>query len=190
GGDGQVHLLRQVTAVTARVPGGMAGDAAHVAVGVGAGLLAPRRQVAPDHAVARVEAHRLGQVGTGVVAGVAGGDGVDDLRDLPAQVLLDHRSLDDPVAVALEAAAARRGAQPLEVAAAALRVGGVGRGAGGPQRGPPGDGAVAVDALDLDPGPHLPLQLGVAVAVLHEMAVHAVHALLQVNVHQVQGHAV
>src|SRR5262249_46657354 len=146
--------------------------------------------VAPDHAVVRAEAHRLGQVGTGVVAGVAGGDGVDDLRHLPAQVLLDHRTLDDLVALALEAAAARRGAQGLEVASAALRAGGVGRGAGGPQRGPVRGRAVAVDALDLDPGPHLPLQLRVAVDVLHEVAVHAVHALLQVNVHQVQGHAV
>ena len=45
--------------------------------------------------------------------------------------------------------------------------------------------AVAVDALDLDRGPHFAVELGVAVDVLHEVAVDAVHALFQVDVHQV-----
>ena len=52
------------------------------------------------------------------------------------------------------------------------------------------DGAVAVDALDLDGGPHLAVELGVAVDVLDEVAIDAVHALFQVDVQQVDRHAV
>ena len=51
------------------------------------------------------------------------------------------------------------------------------------------DRAVAVDALDLDGGTHLAVQLGVAVRVLDEMAIDAVHALFQVNVEQVDRHS-
>ena len=46
---------------------------------------------------------------------------------------------------------------------------------------------MAVDALDLDGRTHLAVKLGVAVHVLNEMAVDAVHALFQVNVELMDG---
>src|SRR5262249_55620535 len=79
-----------------------------------------------------------------------------------------------------EAALAEGRAQRLQVAAARR-----GRGAGRPQRRPLADGAVTVDALDLDGRPHLAVELAVAVGVLHKVAIDAVHALFQVDVEQV-----
>ena len=49
------------------------------------------------------------------------------------------------------------------------------------------DRAVAVDAVDLDRRPRLAVELAVAVVVLLEVAVHAVHPLLEVDVLQVDG---
>ena len=97
----------------------MAGDTAHVLVGVGAAAVA--RHVAPDHAAVAVAADRLGQGGLGVVMLVARRDHIPDLHDLPGQVFLDHGVLHDDVAAALEAALAERRAQGLQVAAAGRR---------------------------------------------------------------------
>lgn len=48
---------------------------------------------------------------------------------------------------------------------------------------------MAINALDFDAGTHFRLQSGIAVGVLHEVAVGAVHALLEVNVHEMDGHS-
>ena len=47
--------------------------------------------------------------------------------------------------------------------------------------------AVAIDAIDLDGGARFAVELAVAVAVLLEVAVDAVHALVEVDVLQVDG---
>ena len=49
---------------------------------------------------------------------------------------------------------------------------------------------MAIDALNLDCRPHLAVELGVAVVVLVEVAVDAVHPFLQMDVHQVHRHVV
>ena len=109
-----VGLLRQVAAEAARVPRRMAGDAAHVLVGSGRRRSRRRPGRSPQTIwPSGVEAHGLGQVGLLVVVLAARVDGVGDLHDLPAEVLLDHRVLNDLVAAALEAALAERGAQRL-----------------------------------------------------------------------------
>ena len=79
-----------------------------------------------------------------------------------------------------------------EIAAVLARLGrgGVGRGAAGQQRGSLAGRAVAVDALDLDGRANLAVELGVAVGVLDEMAVDAVHSLFEVDVELVDGQAV
>src|SRR5262249_47853389 len=112
--------------------------------------------------------------------------------DLPAPVLAllvrHHGVLENLAALALEAAPAAGGAQRLEDAA--VLPGRVVSRAGGAQRGPLRRRAVAVNALDLDAGADLLRKLGVAVDVLDEMTIDTVHALFQVNVHQVDRNAV
>jgi hypothetical protein len=46
---------------------------------------------------------------------------------------------------------------------------------------------VAVDALDFYCGPNFSIELRVAVHVLDVMAVNAVHSLLQMDIHQMDG---
>ena len=48
-------------------------------------------------------------------------------------------------------------------------------------------GAVAIGAIDLDGGARFAVQMAVAVAVLLEVAIDAVHALVQMDVAQVDG---
>ena len=70
---------------------------------------------------------------------------------------------------------------------AAERVGGR---AAGQERGTVRGRAVAVDALDLDGRADFAVKLGVAVHVLNEVAIDAVHALLQVDVKLMNGQTV
>ena len=49
---------------------------------------------------------------------------------------------------------------------------------------------MAIDALDFDGGPHFAIEFAVAVGILHEMAIDAVHAFFEMNVHQVHRRAV
>ncbi len=149
-------------------------------------------QLAPDHLVRLVEPNGLGQVCPLVVVLRLRIDRVGNLGDLPGQIGLDHRVLNDPVAAALETTLLERGPQSRQVAALLARFGrrGVGRRAGRHERGAACRRAVAVDALDLDRRAHLAIQLGVAVGVLDEMAIDAVHPLLEVDVHLVDGQAV
>ena len=185
-----VGALGKVAAETARVPGRVAGDAAHLGAGVGAGILAAAGQVAPDHLVA-LEADGLGQARPLVVVLGPGVDRIGDLGDLPGQVGLDHRVLDDLVAAPLEPALLERRAERREIAAVLARFGrgGIGRRAGGDERRSLAGRAVAVDALDLDGRADLAVELGVAVDVLDEMAVDAVHPLFEVDVELVDGQA-
>ena len=63
-------------------------------------------------------------------------------------------------------------------------------GPAGQERRPVGGRAVAVDALDLDGGADLAVKLGVAVHVLDEVAVDAVHSLFEVDVKLMNGQPV
>ena len=116
-------------------------------------------------------------------------DGRPGLLDLPGKVLLDHRVLIDAVALDHEPLLARGRAERSQVAAplGARRVGG---GAAGLEGRHPLSGAVAVDTGDLDGGTDLAVELRVAVHVLDEVAVDAVHAALHVDVEHVHREAV
>src|SRR6185369_17726233 len=171
-----VRLHGEVAAEATRRPRGVAGEAAHLVVGVRElGRIGGR--VAPG---AAVRLHRLGQARLLAVARVAGRHRVHDLRDFPLDVFVHHRPLGDLAAAAGEARLAPGRAEPREVHAGR---GGAGRGQVGRTR----DRAVTVDAVDLDGRARLAVELAVAVHVLLEVAVHAVHPLLQVDVLHVDG---
>src|SRR5262249_38875227 len=177
-----------MAAVAAGVPARMAALAGHVLVrvstaAVGNAGLGRCRNIAIDKLVA-LPAPRLGQGGLRVEVRAGRVDGGLGLYDLPGDVLLDHRVLAGPVSLAPEAGLAPRRPQGSKVAAKPrlARRRRVRRRAGRAQAGFLGDGAVAVDALDLDGGTHLHLEPRVAVAVLDVVAVDAVHALFHVDV--------
>ena len=111
------------------------------------------------------------------------------LLDLPGQSLLDHRVLEDPVPLNDEPALAGGRAQIAEIAPP-LGARGVGGRSARPQAGDPVDGAVAIDAADLDRRADLAVEPGVAVGVLDEVAVDAVHPLLHVDVEEMDGEPV
>src|SRR6266545_262527 len=90
----------------------------------------------------------------------------------------DHAPLRDLAPAAREARLAEGRREGREVRAR-------GRGPGGDEGGGGGDRAVAVDAVDIDGGARLAVELAVAVAVLLEVAIDAVHPLLEVDVLQV-----
>ena len=81
----------------------------------------------------------------------------------------------------LESPLAPRRAQRFEGRAARGR-----RGAGGAQRGALRDRAVAIDAIEFDGGARLAVEFSGAVAVLLEVAVHALHSLFEMNVLEVR----
>ena len=93
---------------------------------------------------------------------------------------------------ALESPLAEGRAQGGQVAAVLAGLGrrGVGRRAAGQERRTLGRRAVAVDALDLDGRADLAVELGVAVHVLDEVAVDAVHPLFEVDVELMDGQPV
>ena len=167
-----VRGLRQMAAEAARHPRRVAGVAGHSRVGVR--QAARRVGAAPAHAVAL---HGLGEGRARVVARMIRIERIGDLRNRPLQAVGDHRALDDDAARAAgrhEARIAERRHQIGEVGArlvAARR-----RRAGCPQRRARARRAVAVDAVDLDRVARLAVEVAVAVAVLREVAVDAVHA--------------
>src|SRR5262249_2074935 len=130
------------------------------------------------------EADGLGQSGTLVVIGMIRVDDVLHLLDVPDEILLDHRALNDLVALALETALPPWRAHRFKVAALVGR-----RRAARAQQGGSRDGAVAVGALNLDRRPHLAVELRVAVHVLDEVAIDAVHPLFEMDVHKVNWNA-
>src|SRR5262249_35222651 len=115
---------------------------------------------------------------------VARSDGIDGLDDLPLFVLVRHRALDDRVATSLETLQSPWRAQQLEVApprlTGAYRIrrcrAGRDEGRALPNR------AVAVDAVDFHGCARLGIDLPIAVIVLCEVAVTALHALVEVDV--------
>src|SRR5262249_24976412 len=162
----------EVAAEAAWVPRRMTRDAAHPGIVVRVGAITAGRRIAPDHPVA-IEPDGLGEVGAPVVVRRIRVDRVDDLSDLPGQVGLDHRALDDGIPPLLEPALPERRPQDLEVPSplAGLLRGGIRCGAGRDEVGPLRGRAVAVDALDLDGRADLAVKLGVAVHVLDEVTV-------------------
>src|SRR5207247_6687492 len=105
-------------------------------------------------------------------------DGVHHRLCLPLVAVGHHAPLRDLAPAAREARLAKGCREGREVRARRCGPrGDEGRGSG--------DRAVAVDAVDLDGGPRLAVELAVAVAVLLEMAIHAVHAFLEMDVLEV-----
>ena len=112
----------------------------------------------------------------------------------PFSMFVRHGALDERVATPLEAAKSPGSAEGIEVAATFWRrtpftmenVSGR-SGAGSDQRGFLADGAVAIDAIDFDRGARLAVDFAVAVIVLREMAIVALHAFFEMNVGEVDG---
>ena len=113
---------------------------------------------------------------------VAGRDRVFDLDHFPLHAGIQHRTLIELAVDPDEAALAERRRAEAQVGAARRR-GGTGRAQVRVRVG----GAVAVLAFDLDVVAVLGVELAVAMLVLREMAVGAVHPLLEVDVLQVHG---
>ena len=83
--------------------------------------------------------------------------------------------------------AIRSGVRPRRAQGVEMRAA-VGRGgAGGDQAWLVANRAVAIDAIDFDGGARLAVEFAVAVAVLLEMAVDALHAFFQMNVREMHG---
>ena len=92
------------------------------------------------------------------------------------------RALEEFAVAPFEAARAPRRAQRFEVRAARGS-----RGAGRDQRRARVNRAVAIDAIEFDGGARLAVEFSVAVAVLLEVAIHALHAFLEMDVREVHG---
>ena len=182
-----VDLLRQMAAKAAGVPGAVAGDTAHQVVAMGARFW-PGGPTPLERPVLG-PTHRLGKGRQRVVMLAFRVDGGLRLLDLPSEILLHHRVLVDAFALDDEPPLARGRAEGPQVAAS-LGARGVARGAAGPQRREAVGRSVAVDAGDFDRRANLAVELGVAVHVLDEVAVDAVHPALHVDVEHVHGHAV
>ncbi len=165
-----VRRHRQVAAEARRDPGGVARLAGDLVAGVRE--LAEVTERAPGQAVGL---HRLRQPGALVVVLVAGRDGVDRLDDLPLHARVQSRLLEDLAAPLLEPGPERR--RELR------QVGPVGE----RERGRLVVAAVAVDAPNLRRGAGLAVEVAVAVVVAAEVAVDAVHPLLEVDVLEVHG---
>ena len=186
---GHLHVrsLRQMAAVTACVPGRVTGNATHLAAVVSTlrgvfGTCAPRDLVP-------IKADGLGEMRLLVVARMARCDRVEDLRDLPLTgliaVFFDHRDLNDFLSFTTEAGLAGRGRQRFEIGST-FRSGRTARAERGSLVGSP----VTVFASDLDRRADFAVQLRVAVRVLFEVAIDAVHPFLKMDIHEMHRDAV
>src|SRR5208337_3371070 len=102
------------------------------------------------------------------------------LNDLPLLVLLQHGPLEQPSILPIEALVSPRSAQQIQVGAA-------GR-CGRPRRLERCvrlNAAMAVDTVDFDRVSGLAVKPAIAMIVLAEMAINAMHALFQMDVFQV-----
>src|SRR3989475_6447010 len=115
---------------------------------------------------------------------VAGRDAVHGLNDFPLFVFIRHGALKDFAVARFETPHTPGCAQRIEMAAAfrCCR-------ARGDQRSLLANRAVAIDAVDFDGGAGLAVNFSVAVIVLSEMAIVALHPLFQMNVSEVYGFA-
>ena len=111
---------------------------------------------------------------------IAGSNGIERLDDFPLLVLFGHRALNQGSIVApFEAPKTPGRAQSIEVTAAF----GSGR-TGSDKRGFFANRAVAIDAVDFDGGARFAVNLSVAVIVLLEMAVVALHSFFKMDVRE------
>ena len=172
-----VGLDRQMTAAAARRPGAMAGEAGHVLVLVGAVRGFHTR--APGHG--RPLGDRLGTGSLRVVIGMHRIERVLDERESPFLGRVERRALIQAPLAPLEARPAVLVADEAQIVPALGR-----RGTAGAQVGVLIRRAVTVLAIDLDGLGDLAVEVPVAVRVLREMAIHAVHA--DIDVHGGQVH--
>ena len=181
-----VGLDRQVAAAAGGHPRGMAGETLHFAVLVGVVLSIDPRSPGERLSAGVQARHGLGAGGLGIEVRAARIDGILHQVHLPLEFRVDDRALDQhlaPVAFhPFEPALAVGIAQQGEVRAVRPR-----GGAGGAKRRIGVHRAVAVAAADLDRVGHLTHDQAAAVAVLGEVAVGALQALLGVDVHQVDS---
>ena len=135
--------------------------------------------------------HEFCAEGFWIEVDIAGSDAVHGLHDFPLFRGIAHGALNDFSFAGFEAAEAPRCAKRIEAMSARpsgksrIRSGGTGRG----ERGFLGDGAVAVHAIDFDGGARLTVNFRIAVVVLAEMAIGALHAFFEMNVGEVNGFA-
>src|SRR6266851_9460919 len=108
---------------------------------------------------------------------VATRDGIAGLHYFPFLVRLAHRTLHQRVTAPFEPTQAPRCAQSFEWPSA-CRSGG----SGSNQAGPRADGAVAIDAINFHGGPRLAINFSIAVIVLREVAIRALHSFFQMNI--------
>src|SRR5258708_39556444 len=120
---------------------------------------------------------------------VAGSNGIGGLNDFPFFVFVRHGVLDERFATPLKAAKSPGRAESVGVTAAfwsayTMHDGKCfwGRGPGGDQRGFLANGAVAIDAVDFDGGSRRAEDFPVAVIVLREMTIVALHDFFDVNI--------
>ena len=114
----------------------------------------------------------------------AGSDGALGLNDFPFEVGIGHGALEEFAGAPFETAEAIGSAKNFEVAAARFAgASGVGSGGtGSDERGFLANGAVAIDAIDFDGGARFAVDFSVAVIVLGEMAIGALHAFFEMDV--------
>src|SRR6266446_5609387 len=115
---------------------------------------------------------------------IAARDRIDGLDDLPFLVFLQHGTLNDFVAAPFESPQSPRCPQRIEMPAT-LR----GCGTGGNQRRLLSNRAVAIDAINFYRGTRLPVDFPVAVIVLREVAIVALHALFKMDVRKMNRFA-
>ena len=175
----RVRLLGEVATGAGRGPGGVAGVAGHARVGMGegCGVRRVRRHGAPGRAVLP---QGLGEARLLAIVGIARGDGVQDLHHLPLDLGIEHGALPEPAVAPDEPPPAARGGAERQVGPPRGR-----RRPRGAQGGLAPNGAVAVLAADLQGVAVLAVDQPVAVGVLGEVAIRAVHPLLQMDVLQV-----
>ena len=113
---------------------------------------------------------------------VAGSDRVAHLHHFPFLLFVEHRALVQAIIFPIEAAFLPRRAQSCEVGSSSRR----GR-ARRNQCSPLLDCSVTIHAIDFNGVACLAVKFAVAMAVLFEVAVHAVHPFFEVDVFQMDG---
>src|SRR5216684_7873898 len=161
-------------------PGSVAGIASHAAVRVS------ERGVVVRHLRSHraILAHHLSAQRLFAEMHIAGRDAIDGLDDLPFFVFFRHRALEYLAVARFETAHSPGCTKCIKVSAAFRR-----RRARRDQRSLLANRTVAIDAVDFDGGARLAVDFPVAVIVLREMAVVALHSFLEMDVGEVDGFA-
>src|SRR2546425_2961651 len=174
-----VRSDREMASRAARGPGEMAGEAGYALVGM-CQLLVVRRHLPPHDPVFL---YRLGETGLFRLFRMSTrpvGSRVHCIRyldNLPFFALLDHGALVELLPAPFQPALFPGSHAIAKVGSSRRR-----SRSAGPKRGLLLDGPVAVDAGNFERIRELAVELSVAVVVLSEMAVHAMHPLLQVDI--------